>query len=542
MRRVAGCAAAAFLAVASWSCRVPTERAALAGYPLEPVSPAPASAPAPEAVRAPIPDGPLAVTVEEAVLLALENNRAFSVQRYEPPISRTFVEEERAAFDPSVIGQLSYSRARAQGSADGRSSVSEDIQAVSGLDWFFPTGTGVALGAASGWTDAADDGDFSATRAGLTVTQALLRGYGLDANLAAVRQARLDVLDSEYELRGFAESLVAGVENSYWEYSLAARRIDIFSESLRLAEQQLSEIEERIKVGRLPETELAAAQAEVALRREALISARSKLATTRLELLRVVNPPIADMWTRDVALKSEPVAAHEPLEDVGAHVALAMRMRPDMNQARLEVAGGVLDVAKTRNGLLPVLDVFITLGKTGYAGSFVESVENLPGDGHDLTAGVTAAYPLGNRAPRARFARAVLERNQASEAVANLEQLVQVDVRSAYIVVQRTEEQIVATAATRKFQEETVRAETEKFRVGRSTSLLVGRAQRDLVLSQIAEVEAVVNYRQALVDLFRLEGSLLERRGIGAPGRKPYAERSPDDEPRSRAVNAGATP
>ena len=63
--------------------------------------------------------------------------------------------------------------------------------------------------------------------------------------------------------------------------------------------------------------------------------------------------------------------------------------------------------------------------------------------------------------------------------------------------------------------------ETEKFRVGKSTSLWVAQAQRDVVSSQIAEVEAVVNCLKALVELYRLEGSLLERRGVIAPGREP---------------------
>jgi hypothetical protein len=57
--------------------------------------------------------------------------------------------------------------------------------------------------------------------------------------------------------------------------------------------------------------------------------------------------------------------------------------------------------------------------------------------------------------------------------------------------------------------------------VGRSTSFLVAQAQRDLVSSQIYEVEAVINYLKALVDLHRLEGSLLTRRGISAPGQEP---------------------
>jgi outer membrane protein TolC len=100
---------------------------------------------------------------------------------------------------------------------------------------------------------------------------------------------------------------------------------------------------------------------------------------------------------------------------------------------------------------------------------------------------------------------------------------VQVDVRSAYIEVTRAREQISATAATRNFQEEKLRAETEKFRVGKSTSLLVGQAQRDFVASQIAEIQAVANYLKALVALYRLEGSLLHRRGLSAPGGEPVA-------------------
>ena len=59
-----------------------------------------------------------------------------------------------------------------------------------------------------------------------------------------------------------------------------------------------------------------------------------------------------------------------------------------------------------------------------------------------------------------------------------------------------------------------MRAETEKFRVGKSTSLLVAQTQRDLIASRISQVESIVEYLKAFVELYRLEGSLLERRGI----------------------------
>jgi len=147
-------------------------------------------------------------------------------------------------------------------------------------------------------------------------------------------------------------------------------------------------------------------------------------------------------------------------------------------------------------------------------------VSDISKDGYDLLAGVRFEYPPRNRDARARRERADVRREQAAEALENLAQLVQLDVRSAYIETNRAKEQIYATAATRQFQEESLRIETEKFRVGRSTNLLVAQAQRDLLSSQISEIRAVVTYLKALVDLHRLEGSLLERRGIVAPGRE----------------------
>ncbi len=107
---------------------------------------------------------------------------------------------------------------------------------------------------------------------------------------------------------------------------------------------------------------------------------------------------------------------------------------------------------------------------------------------------------------------------QAEESLSNVKDLVREDVETAYIEVQRSRQQVDATAATLLLQEEKLRAETAKFRVGKSTALLVATAQRDLVASQVAEVEAVINYLKALTTLFLIDGSLLERRGISAPG------------------------
>jgi outer membrane protein TolC len=211
-----------------------------------------------------------------------------------------------------------------------------------------------------------------------------------------------------------------------------------------------------------------------------------------------------------------------------------------MNQARLQIKRQELEIVKTGNGLLPRLDLFISLGKSGYADSFATSFSNIGDeDSYDISGGISFDFPIRNRSARAGHRSARFDLERAKESLRNLEQLVEVDVRSAYIEVNRAREQVTASAATRKHREETHKAEVEKFRVGKSTTILVAQAERDLVASRISEIRTIVEYLKSMVELYRLEGALLERRGILGPGRKPA---DLPDKPAKAPEGANETP
>ena len=473
-----------------------------------------------------VPPGPLKITITEAILLCLENNRSLVVQRLNPAIQQTAEEQERAVFDPAINADVSAGRVKgerlARSGSDTEDFTTDIAEGIISLEQYFPTGTTVALEAGSAMNDSSlYESRFYDSRLGMTVTQALLRGFGTDVNLARLRQARMDTRMSEYELRGFTESLVAEVERTYWDFALARRQIEIVEESLKVARQQLNETRELIDVGRLARAELPAVQAEVAAQEQALIQARANKESIRLQLLRLLNPAGPGIWQRELDLIHQPTLPEIKLEDVELHVAVSKRMRPVLNEARLEILRGDLELVKTKNGLLPLMDLFITLGKSGYGDSFGESVSNIKKDNYDALGGIQFNYPVFNRDAEALHRRAQLIREQAQKSLENLSQLVEVDVRTAYIEVNRTKQQIAASSATRMFNEEKLRTETEKMRVGKSTSFLVAQAQRDLLVSRIAEVQALANYLKALIDLYRQDGSLLERRRISAPGREP---------------------
>lgn len=462
--------------------------------------------------------GPLELSVEQAVVLALRHNRDLAVQQLEPVIVGAFEQIERGLYDPEVFADLAYAEQEAseQSRATGQQFgvVTQQRGAAAGIRQRLPTGTTVELEASTDRAFSNRTPDQHEARLGLTVTQSLLRGLSPSANLVRVRQAQLDTLASEYELRGFTQATLAQVETTYWNYTLARQAIAIFEQSLELARRQQSETEQRIEVGVLSPTEAAAARAEVALREQDLIDARSTMEIQRLRLLRLVNPAADGSLDRPVIPTTGPQIPTIAIDDLASHIELAHRLRPDLGEAALRLEQNRLETTLTRNGLLPRLDLFITLGKSGFASSFSDAVRDIDGDAYDFSAGVSFSHFLGDRAGRARDLAARATRQQAAASIDNLRQLIALDVRIAATEVERARQQIAATAATRNLREEALRAEEERFRVGTSTSLLVAQAQRDLVASQIDEVEAITGYRIALIDFYLAQGTLLQHRGI----------------------------
>jgi len=463
-------------------------------------------------------DQPIKLSVEQAVMMALTNNRDLQVERHGPVITGTFELIERGDFDPELFAEVEYFRERSSESSRSTGEqfdvAAEETSGIVGLRQTLPTGTTVEASLEQERSISNRAPEQQTARAGLSVTQSLLRGFGPAANLASVRQAELDTLASRYQLRGFAEALLSETEIAYWNFVLAREEIAIYEESLAVARKQKEEVELRIEVGILPEIEVAAARAEEALRMQALIDGRSQLEDRRLRLLRMISPSPAGQLNQQLAAVSELRLHARPIVDLEDRLLLAEQSRPDLNEARLRLQQRRLETVVTRNGVLPKLDLFFSLGKTGYGTTFSDSFNKMDGKTYDLTAGIQLSHLIGDRAGDAKNLAARASRQQAREAVANLRQLVEYEVRIAANEVERTRQQIDATRATRAFQEQSLKAEKERFDVGTGTALLVAQAQRDLLESQIAEIEAVVDYRVALVQLYLAEGSLLERRGV----------------------------
>jgi outer membrane protein TolC len=347
------------------------------------------------------------------------------------------------------------------------------------------------------------------------ITQNLLRGAGCDVNLVRVWTAKNDFVSSLYQLQQVLINLVTDVQNAYWDVFLALRTLQIQRTAYDVARQLRLRAEEFVRVGRAAPLEALSAQAEEASRISAVINAASDLKRQELAFLRLINPECLESGWRSLVYPAEaPILPTERLVPE-EHVRLARYYRPDLRQAQIDLANGELEVVRTENGLLPQLDLVADYSLAGSGNRYGNSLEKI-GDRDFPTyrVGLQFSYSLQNRAANAAYRRATFQRRLAEEAIRNFCQIIDVDVRTAIIEIERTRRLIDSTRVTEALRIRELEAESEKFRVGRSTQINVNQAQRDLVQAQLDRVTAEVANIKAYLGLYRAEGTALLRRGI----------------------------
>ena len=293
--------------------------------------------------------------------------------------------------------------------------------------------------------------------------------------------------------------------------------VDVQQRSLDLALELERNNRARVDVGQSPPLDLVAARAEVALRQENLIIAR----TAALQSEDNLRTIIVDPKRPTTGLRLEPadrVPSVAPPPDVDAAVRRALGERTDLARARTEVQITETAVALSKSQTLPDLRVQANYLGDGAGGTriirdgFLGPVDRhgttsfgstlgqvFSGDFPNWTVGVTLSYPLGNSTAEANLARARLERDQSAARVRASELGAVREVRQAALRLEQNRQRIETTRLGRELAEQRLDAEGRRFEVGMSTSFLVIQAQRDLAIARNGELQSLLDYQLALI-------------------------------------------
>jgi outer membrane protein TolC len=376
---------------------------------------------------------------------------------------------------------------------------------------------------------------------GLTFTQPLLRGFGVEMNRRYIRIAKNNEKTSTLVFTQQAIATVAGVIRLYDDLVSLTEDVKVKQQTLMLAQRLYEDNRVAVEQGTLAPVELTRAQAQVAAARQDL--ANSQGFERQQEL--IVKNVLSRRGTADATLRSVRVAPttpieipeREPVRPIEDLVSDAFHNRPELEEAGLQIQNSHISLAGSRNALLPQLDLVATAQNAGLTGSpnalsansgsaaIGSGGESIGGVGTGLwqslsaqhptyAIGIQLSLPLRNRIAQADEARDEMQLRQWEIRYQQLQNQVRLEVEGAAIALDQARTAYEAAVEARALQEQSLTIETEKLAAGLSTTFLLLQYQSFLAQARSTEVAARGVYAKARTSLERAMGRTLENHSI----------------------------
>lgn len=472
----------------------------------------------------------VAMTLQQAIQMAVKNNLSVQVSRLNPAISQTQVIQAKAAFDATFFINYDFQKLDTPTPLRNVIPVTGDfIQSTNhtittGIRKRTATGATATIQTQTGYIDQTPTSfvvnSYYTANVMASVTQPLLRNFGPEVNLAEIELAASARDQSNQELRTVLLDTALGAERAYWNLVLARQQLLI---QLRLLERTIEDrdvIKKREPYDASP-VRVTEANSFVELRRADVIRARQTVRLASDALKQFINDPELSVAGETLILPAD-APIEEPVEfNLTDAIRTSLQKRPEIKQSLLLIKDTEIRQRVASNLRLPKLDLSAGVRVNGMSENALgRAYENIgDGDFIDYLFGIQFEQPIGNRLADAFYHQRKLERSASVLAYRRQAQNIVVEIKNALRQIESTYEIIGAARAARRAASDNLRAleRQEKAGINLTPEFLLDlklSTQQRLADAEIQEMQALTDYNTAIASYYRTTGTLLERNQI----------------------------
>ena len=329
-------------------------------------------------------DNNVALSLNDAVKRALQNNNDIEVARDDVRFAETQLRSLEGIFDPifTITPQIDKRVTPVQNIFAGAGTsgqVSNTTYTLSpSVNKQFSRGGGnyeLSFSNNKTVTSATNStlNPFYSSNLALTFNQPLLRNRSIDNNRRQIRiqKKRLEQSDADFRLRTI--DVISRVQQAYWELVFALRDQQNQLENLNLSRENLRNVEAQISAGAKAPLERAEVQTELANRESALLVAVQNVSIAENNLKQLMfKDSTSPEWSAQLtptdtpAFSTAPVNLNEALKE-------ARDNRPELRRLRLDEEINNIDIQYFKNQTKPRIDLVSTFATTGLAGTAAAS-------------------------------------------------------------------------------------------------------------------------------------------------------------------------
>lgn len=431
------------------------------------------------------------LSLSDVIILAIENNRDIKNAYLDRIVQKQDLAVAEDEFVPNFTPEVSTSFAQSESDIVRTNTTELGLNATVAVR--IPTGGQLRFG----WTGNAQaiSGNDDPFRQELTLSfdQPLLRGAGIKVNRVPIEVARLTEQSNVINLRSTLTNTITDTIFAYRRLLQAQERLKIEKLSLQNAEELLQFNQVLIEAGRLAPVDIVQSETAVANRQVSLLNAQNDLESARLNLIEVLDVE------REIVIVAAEIPTAESLdfnyEDLRK---IAFNNQPDYLQAQLSLAISNLELLRAENNRLWDLSL---------STSFNDSASDIT----DLRTGLVLTREIGDLTIERDFQRSRVNQLKAENNLQEREESLENQLTDVIRDVKLRFSQVELAKRATELSERQLEIEREKQRLGRGATVFeLVNLQNDLAQARNAELDATINYLNALTSLDQTLGTTLD--------------------------------
>lgn len=326
------------------------------------------------------------LTLREAVVMALENNKDIEVTRKNVKIAEYDLQAARGVYEPKFSGQTYYERAKTPvfsffgGGPDG-SLTQSGFFGSAGLQGMIRS-TGAAFGVTADSSRNTTNNVFSLvnptynSNLRFTFTQPIFRGRGFDQNRRTIEIAKRNLSLTDAQFRQRSIEIIANVQRAYWDLTYALRNLQVQRDGVKDAKDQLEHNRRLVAEGQLAPIDIVAADTQVAIFEQAIYDALNAVSQAENNLKNLISPNRNDsLWSESVT-PVDPVDLDAPNTTLPEALDAALQNRPELEVNQTQKDINSIDQKFFKEQKKPQIDFFTNYTMAGAAGTLNPNAVN----------------------------------------------------------------------------------------------------------------------------------------------------------------------
>ena len=496
------------------------------------------------------------LSLNEAITLALENNKDIEVTRKNVKIAEFELTAARGVYQPRFTGQTFYERSTVPNVSifsSNQTTTQGSLVGNMGVTGYVPRFGTVFRGEYNS-TQLTTNNPISIlspqknVNLTFSLTQPLFRGRGFDQNRRVIEIAKRNLSLTDVQFRQRSIDIIAAVQRAYWDLTYALRNLEVQRDGVRDAKEQMAHNRRLVEEGQLAPIDIVAAETQVANFEQSVYDALNTVTQAENNLKNLIAPSrTAAIWSESVT-PIDPVDLDAPRTTLNEALTAALENRPELeiNQAQKDI--NAIDQRLYRDLKKPQVDLVASYTTAGIGGSqnpsfnpnFPTACSTDPNSpacqqqqanlaaltGSPYSGIFQNKYPafrvglqfnlplLGDKTAGAQLGRALVEGERLDVQREALEQTIQVDVRNALQTLRTAEARLRAAAIARENSVKQYESEQRKLDNGQSDIYRVLERQTALTSARSAELRAQTELNKAISDLQRATGNSLKANNV----------------------------